>query len=111
MELVLKPLEQDTYRSFRWFVTSEDWPSDEGLNVRIERGHGCNGRIHVDAFTVIKTNEHGEPIGARDAGFEYRGLCDGSCGNITATPHNGSGFLYPKPCCAEISMDMDTLPS
>ena len=98
-------------RSFRWFGSIERIPSDEGPRIVVERGHGCNGKAHVDSFTVLKLDAQGEAIMGRIGGVKEIGPCDGSCGNITATPPDGTGFTYPVPSCAEIAADDVTFSS
>ena len=102
---MIKLLERGTFQNYRWFGVTEHIPSDEGPNTVVKIGHGCNGRLHVDAFTVLVLDEHGMPIDGRDGGCERRGPCNGSCGNVTATPPDGTGFVYPVPSCAEIGSD------
>ncbi|HVS79828.1 MAG TPA: hypothetical protein VHF05_02525 [Candidatus Paceibacterota bacterium] len=76
---------------FRFFGSTE---KKREVTRVVEQTHGCNGEIHVDNFDVVYYKA-GEVIYAKPLRQKVIGPCDGSCGNITATIDDGTGFLYP----------------
>lgn len=80
---------------FRLFANITLGPEDDGI---LERISGCNGGIHVDALDLVFYGPDGKVEYAEPRGFEVRGSCDGSCGEVyAATPENrrgGGWFTY-----------------